>query len=338
MATTVWKGHLTFGLVSIPIKLYRAARAEKVSFRQLHASTGARVRQVLAADRDPKPEWKPALKPALPPSFQAANRRSPEPEALVAPSREMSSLKPRLAVVNWEPAPEPLEEISRSEIVKGYEYQRDQYVALTREELAAITPQTAREMQIVEFVQMSEVDPIYYETSYYAAPDASGVRAYSLLFEALRQSGLVGVAQIAMHNREHVVIIRPGPSGLILHTMFYDSEIRRNDEYRTDLTGMAPKELELALRLISNLTVPFEPGKYRDTYREKLDALIRAKVEGNETIPAPSAKPTPAVNILQALERSLQASKTPAPRPPVSERATSPAASGRSGRRQAGPK
>ena len=89
-------------------------------------------------------------------------------------------------------------------------------------------------MQLLEFVELSEVDPLYYETSYYVAPDKGGERAYSLLLKALRQSGLVGIAQVAMHNREHVVIVRPGRSGITLHTMFYESEIRRNDEYSAD--------------------------------------------------------------------------------------------------------
>ena len=211
------------------------------------------------------------------------------------------------------PAPEA-REVTRSEIVKGYEYARDQYVTLSKEELAAITPQTAREMQILEFVQLSEVDPIYFETSYYVAPDRGGERAYSLLFDALRHAGFVGVAQIAMHNREHVVIVRPGRSGIVLHTMFYESEIRRDDEYRADTSAVNGKELDLALLLIRNLAAPFEPAKYRDTYREKLDALIQSKISGEETVEAPAPKPAAVVNILEALQRSL--ANTPARKPP----------------------
>lgn len=312
MATAVWKGHLTFGLVSIPVKLFRAARPEKVSFRQLHARTGARIRHALIAEPPPEPEPEPELdKPLL--RRGAGTRGSPAPEPFVA---QAGARIPQRA----EPEPEPeAREITRSEIVKGYEYARDQYVTLSRDELAAIAPETAREMQIVEFVQLAEVDPIYFETSYYVAPDKGGERAYALLFAALQQSGFSGVAQVAMHNREHVVIIRPGRTGIVLHTMFYESEIRRDDEYRTDTSMVVPKELELAQLLIGNLAAPFEPGKYRDTYREKLEALINEKISGKETIQAPAPKPAPVVNILEALQRSLEKTAAPKPKPPAAE-------------------
>jgi DNA end-binding protein Ku len=312
--STVWKGHLTFGLVSIPVKLYRAARPEKVSFRQLHQATGARVRQTLVAEAPPEPEWEPEPDPeTAPPQAQQRSRvsRAPEPIPFVA-ARPAAPVKPAIP-----PPPPEQRELSRSEIVKGYEYARDRYVTLTKEELAAITPRTAREMQILEFVQLSEVDPIYFETSYYVAPDKGGERAYSLLFESLRQSGFVGVAQIAMHNREHVVIVRPARTGIVLHTMFYETEIRRNDEYRTDTSGVVAKELDLALLLIRNLAATFEAGKYRDTYREKLDALIQSKISGEETVEAPAPKPAGVVNILEALQRSLEAASDR--KPPAKE-------------------
>jgi len=208
-------------------------------------------------------------------------------------------------------------EVSRSEVVKGYEYARDQYVTISKEELAQITPATARDMQILEFVKLQEVDPIYFETSYYVTPDKGGEKAYSLLFEALRKSELVGVAQIAMHNREHVVVIRSGRRGMILHTMFYQSEIREEDEYHADTSGVNPRELDLALLLVQNLQAPFEPAKYHDTYREQLDALIEAKIAGQETVTAPAPKQAPVVNILEALQRSLEA--TGGRKPPAKE-------------------
>src|SRR5918999_1826551 len=154
------------------------------------------------------------------------------------------------------------------------------FLVLSRQELESITPSTAHEMQILEFCLLAEVDPRYFETSYYAAPDRGGERAYALLLEALRRSRLVGIAQVAMHRREHVVVIRPGQSGIVLHTMFYESEIRRGEEDRTGISPGAPEELDLALLLVNGLTAPFEPSKYRDSYREKLDAVIAAKLEG----------------------------------------------------------
>jgi DNA end-binding protein Ku len=315
MPSTVWKGHLTFGLVSIPVKLHRAARPEKVSFRQLHEATGTRVRQALVAEPPPprQLETEPEPEPEL------------EPVRFAAPGTKAAKSNPKITPIAVrrepppppEPEPEaeyepPPREISRSEIVKGYEYARDRYVTLSKEELAAITPQTAREMQILEFVQLAEIDPIYYETSYYVSPDRGGERAYALLFEALRQSGFVGLAQVAMHNREHIVVVRPGRSGIVLHTMFYETEIRREDEYRTDAGTVAPKEMDLALLLIRNLAAPFEPGKYRDTYREKLDELIQRKIAGEETIETPAPAAPAVVNILEALQQSLAATRKPA--------------------------
>lgn len=209
------------------------------------------------------------------------------------------------------PISPPLPIVPRSELVKGYEYEKGRFVTISKEELENITPETAREMQILEFVKLAEVDPIYFETSYYVTPERAGERAYALLFEALRKSGYVALAQFAMHNREHVVILRPGRTGIVLHTMFYDTEIRQNDEYRADTGAVAEKELSLALLLIENLAASFEPTKYRDTYKDKLDAMIAAKIEGEETVATPTPKPKPATDILAALERSLAVMKKP---------------------------
>lgn len=324
MASTVWKGHLTFGLVSIPVKLYRAARAEKVSFRQLHANSGARVRQALMAEAPPaatEDESSVEDDEEEAPARSSSARSASAAAALSSPAATPLKAGPVAVPRRTEaPAPPPAEprEVSRSEIVKGYEYARNQYVTLSKEELAQIAPQTAREMQIVEFVKLAEVDPVYFETSYYVAPDKGGERAYSLLFETLRRSNLVGVAQVAMHNREHVVLIRPGRHGMILHTMFYESEIREDDEYRADTSQVSSKEMDLALLLVNNLEAPFEASKYRDTYREKLDALIQAKISGQETVEPPQPKQAGVVNILEALQRSLESSGS-ARKPPATE-------------------
>jgi DNA end-binding protein Ku len=308
VATTVWKGHLTFGLVSIPVKLYRAARAEKISFRQLHGATGARVRQKLVAEAPPEPEYDVQPEPESEPEpvRQAANG----PVIVPPPNR------PR---IEPEPAPPPpLErEVSRSEITKGYEYEKGRYAMISKEELSQLQPKTSREMEIVEFVKLEEVDPVYFETSYYVVPEASGERPYALLFEALRKSGLVAVAQVAMHNREHVVVIRSGKRGIILHTMFYESEIRKSDEYPAEAGNVSQKELELALMLVRNLEAPFEPAKYRDTYREKVDALINSKISGEQVVEAPApAKRAQVEDLMEVLRRSLEKT-APARKPPV---------------------
>jgi DNA end-binding protein Ku len=303
MATTVWKGHLTFGLISIPVKLHRAARAEKVSFRQLHRADHSRVRQAYvrdeppdghAVDEDEATETPYAL-------TRSAARIAPVSEAPLIPA-----LAPTRREGEWSSAPPPArEEVSRADVVKGFEYEPERYVVVTKDDLAKITAATSREMQILEFVRLAEIDPIYFETSYYVAPDRAGERPYGLLLQALRETGFVALAQLAMHNREHVVVIRPGRTGMILHTMYYEDEIRRNDEFRTDTSVVNPKELELATRLISALAAPFDPLKYKDTYREKLNQLIAAKIAGDESYESPKPKTADVVNILEALQRSL---------------------------------
>ncbi len=257
MASTVWKGHLTFGLLSLPVKLYSAARSETVSFNQLHKSDNSRVRQVLYCQAEDKP-------------------------------------------------------IQRAEIVKGYEYEKDKYVVIDEEDIKKVAPRTAKTMEIQEFVKAEEVDPIFFESSYYLAPDEAGEKAYALLFEALRRTSCVGVAKIAMHNREHVVILRPGPQGLMLHTMYYRYEIRQVDEFRTDLSLIKDKELELAKTLVESLLAPFEPDKYQDTYRENLLKMIEDKVQGKQVVEtAAPAHKAQVIDIMEALKMSLAESKKP---------------------------
>jgi DNA end-binding protein Ku len=275
MASTVWKGHLTFGLVSLPVKLYSAARAETVSFNQLHKSDHSRIKNVVYCQLEDKP-------------------------------------------------------VPRAELVKGYEYEKDKYVVIDDEDIKKVAPQTAKTMEILEFVKTAEVDPIYFESSYYLAPDDAGEKPYALLFEALRRTGYVAVARIAMHNREHVVILRPGPKGILMHTMYYRDEIRQVEEFRTDTSLVKDKELALATNLIESLEASFEPEKYKDGYRESLMSMIQAKVQGREVVETPS--PThlaPVVDILEALKMSIAQAKKPVrsagqPATPISEEAPKP--------------
>ena len=287
MASTVWKGHLTFGMVSIPVRLFRAARAEKVRLHQLY--------------RRPAPAVAPVPAPAV--VRQAAPVRESEPlrEPVESPVTRVHQ-----SVID------PVEniEIPRSEIVRGYEYDKGQYSVIEEEDIRSITPQTATEMQIVEFVRFSEIDPVYLETSYYMAPDEAGEKAYALLFEGMRQSGYVALAQTAMHRREHVMILRPGKRGIITHTLFYPDEVRSIQEFRTDLGMVIEKELRLAKMLIETLAAPFDPSKFKDTYRERLQALIESKVVlkqvAREEPAVPQAK---VVDIAEALRKSLEAAR-----------------------------
>src|SRR6476620_11789670 len=256
MASTVWKGHLTFGLVSFPVKLYSAARSESISFNQLHKTDNSRVRQVLYCAAEDKP-------------------------------------------------------IPRTEIVKGYEYEKDHYVVIDDEDIKKVAPKTAKVMEIQEFVKADDVDPVYLESSYYMAPDEGGEKPYALLFEAMKQSRYYAVAKIAMHNREHVIVLRPGNKGILLHTMYYVDEIRQVDEFRTNTDLVKPKELELAKHLIDSLADSFDPGKYHDTYRDNLMKMIEAKIEGRKVVETPAAHVAPVIDIMEALKKSLAEKKKP---------------------------
>jgi DNA end-binding protein Ku len=202
--------------------------------------------------------------------------------------------------------------IPRSEIVKGYEYEKDHYVVIEDEEVKKVAPQTAKVMEILEFVRADQVDPIYLETSYYMAPDDAGEKPYALLFDALNKTGYVGVAKIAMHNREHIVILRPGKNGVLLHTMYYNHEIRKVDEFRTDLSLVKEKELALATNLIEALAAEFEPEKYQDEYRANLLKMIEAKKAGQEVVATPEPQQAKVVDIMEALKASLAKAKKPA--------------------------
>ena len=257
MASTIWKGHLTFGLVSFPVKLYSAARADSISFNQLHKTDNSRIRQVIYCKAEDK-------------------------------------------------------EVPRAELVKGYEYEKDKFVIIDDEDIKKIAPPTARTMEILEFVKSSEVDPVYFEASYYMAPDDAGERPYALLYDVLKKSGYVGVAKIAMHSREHIVIFRPGQYGLLMHTMYYTNEVRKTDEFRTDATLVGDKERQLAQMLVESLAATFEPEKYHDAYRDNLQKMIDAKVKGQEIAATPAPAPAKVIDIMQALQQSLQMSKKPA--------------------------
>src|SRR5205085_6609903 len=150
-------------------------------------------------------------------------------------------------------------------------------------------------------------------------PDEAGEKPYALLFDALKKTGYTGVAKIAMHNREHIVILRPGKSGVLMHTMYYNHEIRQVDEFRTDLSLVKDKELALATNLIEALAADFEPEKYKDNYRENLLRMIEAKKQGQEIVATPEPQQAKVIDILEALKASLAMAKKPAASATASE-------------------
>jgi DNA end-binding protein Ku len=304
MASTVWRGFITFGLISIPVRLFRAARPERIRFRRLYREepeNGRPQRVSMTGGKEPRLERLSALtqaEPALTPVVKSG--KGIEQEPVLGPLQQVSVRKGTDEVVPTRSA------------VKGYEYDKDRYVVVEREELKNIAPKTATEMEIQEFVQLSEIDPVYFETSYYVRPEEAGEKAYALLYRALQLTGLVAIAKFAMHNREHVVVLRPGKMGIISHTMYFTSEVRADEEYRADTKMVTPKELDLAQTLIHSLTAPFEPEKYHDTYREKLESMIANKVEGKPLAKVEQPKQAEVVDIADALRKSLASLKKPA--------------------------
>ncbi len=237
MPTAIWKGSITFGLVSIPIRLYAAARPKRISLHQLHSKCHTRLKQPLFCP--------------------TCNRI-----------------------------------VDRSEVIKGYEYEKGQYVLVEPEEIKKITPASARTMDILAFVDESQVDPIYFDSSFLAVPEAPGTKAYRLLLKALEDTNRMGVAKSTMHQREYTVFLRPRKHGLTLHTMFYANEIATVAEYgKYDDTKLNSQEVKLAERAVETLAAGVNPKEYRDEFQERLNALIQAKLKGKAVAAAPEAAP-----------------------------------------------
>ena len=248
---SVWRGQVSFGLVSFPVQLHTAARSKSVAFNMLHKGDHSRLKQVMVCQAENKP-------------------------------------------------------IERGEIVKGFEYSRGQYVVVDDEDFARITPKTSRVMEILEFVPLSGVDPVYLERSYWLQPSKGGEKAYALLHQALRDSGLGAVAKVSMYKREHVIILRPGERGMAAHTMFYEDEIQAAPA-AADPSLVSEKELAMARMLVSSMEAAFEPAKYRDEFRESIQGMIDAKVQGREVVGAVEERPlAPVIDIMEALRASIE--------------------------------
>jgi DNA end-binding protein Ku len=251
MAASVWSGYLTFGLISMPVRLHSGARSNHISFHMLHRDDHVRVKQQLVC-------------------------------------------------------PEEDKVVSRDEIVKGYEFRKDEYVIIEPEEIKRIEPKTAKTMEILEFVKAEEIDPIYFESSYYMVPEEAGKRPYALLSKALEEGGHVAIAKLAMHNREYTVFLRPYKGGLMLHTMYYQDEIRQVDNFGATDVEIKENELKVAHQLVQALEAEWDPKKYYDTFETNLKELIKAHLEGKQVnaIEKPK-KAAPVVDLMEALKQSL---------------------------------
>lgn len=206
------------------------------------------------------------------------------------------------------------EEVPYEEIVKAFEISPDRYVPLTKDEMAALDPEKTRAIEVQDFVDLGEIDPIYFDSPYYLGPAEGAERAYSLLARAMGESGKVAIARFVFRNKEHLAAIRPAGGLLSLTTMRFADEVVSPSELDDVLPAEQPKvgrrEVEMAEQLIDSLTRDFDPGAYRDEYREDLLALIERKAEGKDVLTAPAPeerKPTGAPDLMAALEESIAA-------------------------------
>lgn len=255
MAAVVWKGFVSFGLVTFPVRLFAAARAEHVQFHMLHRKDLSRVKEVWYCAAENKP-------------------------------------------------------IDRDDIVKGYETSKGKYVVVDDEELRKIAPPTATTMDIVQFVRNDAVDPIYFESSYYVGPEENAAKPFELFLQALTLTKYHAIAKLAMHGREHIVLIRPAEGGMVLHTLYYPDELHQANRAPKSASKLPPKEVELAKSLVQHLAGPFKPSGFHDTYRENIERLIEQKQKGKPVRATAQPKRAPVIDLMEALKRSLAA--TPA--------------------------
>jgi DNA end-binding protein Ku len=252
MASTVWKGYISFGLISVPIRLFVAAREQHISFNQVHQVCGTRIKQQLFC---------------------------PHCERVV----------------------------ERSEIAKGYPIDKENFVLVSSEELKALEAQSSETMEIVQFVKLPEVDPLYYQTSYFTVAEDPGRKAYSLIHKGMEQLKLGAIAKITLHQREQIVMIRPFEKGLVLHTLYYPEEIRAVAEYDNQPEVEVQKaEVELAEQFMKQLTADFHPENFKDDYEGRVEQLIESK-QGQVEAPSkqPKKKLAPVIDLMEALRKSM---------------------------------
>ena len=280
MPTAIWTGSLSFGLVVIPVRLYPAVRKKVVRFHEIDR-TGRRIRHVRVAEPEPEIEY-----------------YAPPPPRFEEPAR---------APVRWTPPPPP-DEVPYEEIRKGFEIAPGQFVSMTREEVQALAPERSRSIDVEQFVESSAVDPIYYESRYYMAPDRGAVTAFQLLRNGMLDTDRMAIGWITLRLRRYLAAIRPYGAVLLLTTMVYADEVLAADFWMPD-AGAPPteKELKMARMLIDALTGPFEAERFTDEHRARVLKAIEEKAPVEAPASAPS--PTRVLDLMAALEASVKAAK-----------------------------
>lgn len=295
---------LSFGLVSIPIKLYSATESSAGIRFKLMASSGARVRQQYVTE-DPQPVIEADL---------AIEAPSPERERPVTKSRSVASKvvdfpNPRQAVASPPPARTDEPVIERSAMVKGYEYERGQFVLFTPEELKALEAGSRQTIDIVSFIPEHAVDPIYYDKAYLLAPDKRGSKPYNLLLRAMRDTGRCALARWAFRSKEYVAQIRAANEGLVLQQLLYAEEVRSFADLHIEQTEVGDAELKLAKELIAQISVDsYDPAEFVDEEKRRILAAVELKIAGKQIV-TPKQAPTTGgkvIDLVEALRASLQ--------------------------------
>jgi len=219
-------------------------------------------------------------------------------------------------------------EVANEDIAKGYEYEKGRFVLFEKEELDALAAEASKTIRILDFVDMREIDPIYFQRSYYLAPDQAGAGAYSLLLEAMKRTGRIGIANVSIRSKGSLAAIRFIENCLVMETIAYPDEVRPVHQVPglPERTAVNEKELEMATMLIDHLTGPFEPEKYKDEYRERLMEAIQAKIAGEEVHIAPEQERTNVIDLMAALQASLEAAGAPKAGPAATAAGAGPAA------------
>ena len=258
MPRAIWSGSVSFGLVSVPVKLYSALDRKTVRFHQLSGKTGVRVAQKRVD-------------------------------------------------------PQSGEEVPYADIVRGFEIAPDRYVVIEPGELEALEPKKTKTIEIEDFVELSQIDPVFYDHPYYMVPGPGGAKSYRLLLEAMAETGKVGIARVVIRSKEQLVALRPMGDVLVMETMIFADEVRvpeRLEEIsETAELETTKRELDIAKQLVQSLAGEFDPGKYSDTYREAVLALIERKAQGKKIAVQPATEEiaTPVPDLMGALKASLEA-------------------------------
>lgn len=250
---SIWNGAITFGLITIPVRMYSTVEEKSLRFNQLHAADNGRIRY----------------------------------------KRTCSKCG---------------EEVPWDQIVKGYEVEKETYIVFTEEELERLPADSIRTIDIVAFVPLDEIDPVYFQRSYYLAPEPTGRKAYALLEQALGQSRRVGIAKVTLREKEYLATLRTRDGVFILETMYWPDEIRKAElEELANVPEVRPQELAMAETLIESLSDHFDPTAFVDTYRLRLEEAVRAKIDGREITVAPQEEPTAVLDLMEALKASVEA-------------------------------